>query len=59
MYHQGARVDFLAPRQLTIFMNVITKEGRYISMKGHTEGNIGDIEKFKEIFKTIDLEPKL
>ena len=42
---------------LTSYFNVIVKEGYYIKMEGHTAKDIGDINKFKAIFKTIELEP--
>lgn len=42
---------------LTTYANVIVKEGYYISMSGIKGKDIGDIDKFKAIFKTIELEP--
>jgi hypothetical protein len=39
---------------LTTYVNLIIKAGYYISMQGHV---LGDIEKVKAIFETIDLEP--
>jgi TolB-like protein/class 3 adenylate cyclase len=39
---------------LTSYINVIVKDGYFISMQGHTAG---DIDEVKAIFETIDLEP--
>jgi len=46
-----------AKSPFTTYVNVIAKEGYYISMIGHIGGVGGDIDKFKAIFKTIELEP--
>jgi len=42
---------------LTSYVNVIVKDGYYLSMQGVITGGKGDISEIKAIFRTIDLEP--